>query len=103
MRKVIPILFLVLSFSVACSNKNSSKQEVETPKEKYTQEQALKAYKDMYFGMDVKSILELGYVSEKDTSKWVIDLKYKNIGHEEFEDANFADCWDAACKKEDAD
>ena len=88
MRKVIPILFLVLSFSVACSNKNSSKQEVETPKEKYTQEQALKAYKDMYFGMDVKSILELGYVSEKDTSKWVIDLKYKNIGHEEFEDAN---------------
>lgn len=82
------MLFLVLSFSVACSNKNNPKQEVETPKEKYTVEQALKAYKDMYFGMDIKSILELGYVSEKDTSKWVIDLKYKNIGHEEFEDAN---------------
>lgn len=87
MRKIVPLLFVMLLFSAACSNKNSLKDEIRKSKEKYTEEQVSKAYKDMYFGMDIKSILKLGYISEKDASKWVIDLKYKNIGNKEFDNA----------------
>lgn len=91
MKKLSFLLFIII-LSSACREKNQkidSDNVAENKEvEKYFKEDAIKAYKDLKFGMDVSEIFELGYISNKDTSKWIFPLKDKNIGNVKFEDAD---------------
>ena len=48
----------------------------------------LKHFKDLKWGMNIDEMINLGYISTKDTSQWVIPLKYNQIGNVEFEDVS---------------
>lgn len=85
MKKILAILSATLV--LGCSS--SKKEPVPEPlQDKYTAEQAQKAYMELKWGMALNEMINLGYISVEDTSKWVIPLKYKQIGHEEFEDVS---------------
>lgn len=79
-------LFIVLLFVCLFSCNNTVKKSIN--EEKYTEGQAKKAYKDLTWGMTLEDMINLDYISPEDTSKWVIPLKYKSIGHESFEDVS---------------
>lgn len=85
MKKILVILSATLL--LGCSN--NRKEAVSEPlQDKYTNEQAQKAYMELKWGMTLDEMINLGYISAKDTSKWVIPLKHKKIGNEEFEDVS---------------
>lgn len=85
------ILFLTMAALVIIGCNNNKKNVEVLPNsviEKYTNEQAVKAFRDLKWGMDINEMINLGYISAKDTSKWVIPLKYKQIGNVEFNDVS---------------
>ena len=83
------ILFLIAATFAIIGCNNKKKAEVfPVVVEKYTNEQASKAFKDLKWGMTVEEMIDLGYISVKDTSKWVIPLKYNKIGTVEFDDVS---------------
>ena len=84
MKKILLLMIAVLAM-VGCNNtkNNASTNPIV---EKYTDEQAIKAFKDLKWGMNIDEMINLGYISTKDTSQWVIPLKYNQIGNVEFED-----------------
>ena len=85
------VLFLMVA-ALAIMGCNNNKKNVDIPinsiVDKYTDEQAIKAFKDLKWGMNLDEMINLGYISVEDTSKWVIPLKYKQIGNVEFEDVS---------------
>ena len=88
MKKILLLMIAVLAM-VGCNNtKNNAKASTNPIVEKYTDEQAIKAFKDLKWGMNIDEMINLGYISTKDTSQWVIPLKYNQIGNVEFEDVS---------------
>lgn len=89
MKKLLLLFIIFIIFG--CINKKTELKEeqpiLENITEKYTEEQASKVYKGLKFGMDISELVDSGYISAKDTVKWVPELKYKTIGNLEFEDA----------------
>ena len=85
------ILFLMMAALVIIGCNNNKKNVEVLPDfviEKYTNEQAVKAFKALKWGMNLDEMINLGYISVEDTSKWVIPLKYKQIGNVEFDDVS---------------
>lgn len=81
------LVILTATLILGCSS-NRKKATPEPLQDKYTTEQAQKAYMELKWGMTLNEMINLEYISAKDTSKWVIPLKFKKIGHEEFEDVS---------------
>ena len=72
------ILFLMVA-ALAIVGCNNNKKNVDIPinsiVDKYTDEQAIKAFKDLKWGMNLDEMINLGYISVEDTSKWVIKIQ----------------------------
>lgn len=88
--KNILLLIIAVLMVVGCNNNKKKDASVSTNliAEKYTDEQAIKAFKDLKWGMSLDEMINLGYISTKDTFQWVIPLKYNQIGNVEFEDVS---------------
>lgn len=88
MKKILLLMIAALAM-VGCNNtKKNAKASTNPIVEKYTDEQAIKAFKNLKWGMNIDEMINLGYISTKDTSQWVIPLKYNQIGNVEFEDVS---------------
>lgn len=90
---LLALFILFIASFIGCSNsknvaviENNDSVEIHNM-DKYSKEQASKAFMGMEFGMSIDEILDLGYISVKDTALWVIPIKNRNIGHCEFENA----------------
>lgn len=69
MKKILLLMIAVLAM-VGCNNtKNNAKASTNPIVEKYTDEQAIKAFKDLKWGMNIDEMINLGYISTKDTSQ----------------------------------
>lgn len=88
MKKILFLMMVALTIMGCNNNKKNVGIPIDSIVDKYTDEQAIKAFKDLKWGMNLDEMINLGYISVEDTSKWVIPLKYKQIGNVEFDDVS---------------